>query len=135
MRFVTNVVDGDTFSTSKDWWIRLADIDTPESGESGYANAKLFLESLLLDESVLHVGVVVEAIDIICFYPETLNLFIIGCTTGVFQHFFRFNQKKNEKGRYLAKRFVLGKLHGQNSNLKKYGLEPHDPKYVTLIDI
>lgn len=49
---VTNVVDGDTFDTSKGWRIRLADIDAPESHETGYTEAKLFLTSLLLDEEV-----------------------------------------------------------------------------------
>ena len=24
-----------------------------------------------------------EAVDIVCFYPETLDLFVIGCTTGI----------------------------------------------------
>jgi CRISPR-associated endonuclease Cas1 len=46
----------------------------------------------------------------------------------------QYEAVSSEKGRYLAKRFVLGKYHGQNLILKKYGLEPHDPKYITLIE-
>ena len=33
----------------------------------------------------------------------------------------------------FAKQFGLGKYHGQNLILKKYGLERLDPKYVQLI--
>jgi CRISPR-associated protein Cas1 len=45
----------------------------------------------------------------------------------------QYEAVSNEKGRYLAKQFVLGKYHGQNSILKKYDLEPHDPKYISLL--
>ncbi|KKM13618.1 hypothetical protein LCGC14_1714450, partial [marine sediment metagenome] len=40
------IVDGDTLDVTSVGRIRLADIDTPESGDSGYAAAKNYLNSL-----------------------------------------------------------------------------------------
>jgi len=38
----------------------------------------------------------------------------------------QYEALKNEKGIYVAKQFVLGKLEGQNQVLRKYGLKRHD---------
>jgi CRISPR-associated protein Cas1 len=38
----------------------------------------------------------------------------------------QYEASKNEKGVYLAKQFVIGKIEGQNQVLKKYGLKRHD---------
>lgn len=46
------VIDGDTFDTTAGDRIRLADIDAPESGESGYSSAKTFLASLVDNKRV-----------------------------------------------------------------------------------
>jgi len=46
------VVDGDTFDVTSGDRIRLADVDAPESGESGYYDAKNFLISLVYDKQV-----------------------------------------------------------------------------------
>ena len=45
--YVTKVIDGDTIDVSNFGRIRLADIDTPESGEAGYSSAKNYLSSLV----------------------------------------------------------------------------------------
>ena len=45
---VTKVIDGDTFETrSRKHPVRLADVDTPEKGQPGYADAKKALENLI----------------------------------------------------------------------------------------
>jgi len=49
---VGSVIDGDTFDTTSEGRIRLADIDAPEYWESGYDNAKDFLISLVDDKTV-----------------------------------------------------------------------------------
>jgi len=46
------VIDGDTFNVTSGDRIRLADIDAPEQGESGYLEAKNFLISLIYGKSV-----------------------------------------------------------------------------------
>jgi len=49
---VSKVIDGDTFDTTTESRIRLADVDTPERGESGYYDAKNFLIGLVYNKSV-----------------------------------------------------------------------------------
>jgi len=49
---VSKVIDGDTFDTTSEDRIRLADVDTPEKGESGYYEAKNFLTSLVYNKQV-----------------------------------------------------------------------------------
>ena len=49
---VYNVIDGDTFDAFPVGRIRMADIDAPESSESGYSEAKDFLTSLIGDKRV-----------------------------------------------------------------------------------
>ncbi len=49
---VTRVIDGDTFDTLSGDRIRLADVDTPEKGESGYHAARNFTIRLLYQQSV-----------------------------------------------------------------------------------
>ena len=46
------VIDGDTFDTTSGHRVRLADIDAPESGESGYHDAKDALISLVYGKKV-----------------------------------------------------------------------------------
>ncbi len=49
---VTQIVDGDTFWTTEPHCIRLANVNTPESGESGYQKAKEILENLVLNKAI-----------------------------------------------------------------------------------
>ena len=49
---VTRIVDGDTVEISSGDHIRLLGINTPERGEKYYKEAKEFLESLILNQSV-----------------------------------------------------------------------------------
>jgi hypothetical protein len=49
---VSKVIGGDTFDTTSEGRIRLADVDTPEKGESGYYEAKNFLNSLVNNKQV-----------------------------------------------------------------------------------
>lgn len=49
---VSWVIDGDTFDTTSGDRVRLADIDAPEKGESGYYDAKNFLIGLVYDKTV-----------------------------------------------------------------------------------
>ena len=49
---VYNVIDGDTFDAFPVGRIRIADIDAPESWESGYGEAKDFLTSLIGNKRV-----------------------------------------------------------------------------------
>ena len=46
------VIDGDTFDTTSGYRVRLADIDAPEYGESGYYDAKDALISLVYGKKV-----------------------------------------------------------------------------------
>ncbi len=48
------VPEGDTFSTVKDVWIRLARVYTPDEGEPGYSTAKQLLTSLILNKIVVY---------------------------------------------------------------------------------
>jgi len=50
--YVSYIQDGDTFQTSAGDWIRLADVDTPESWESGYYEAKNVLSQLINKKEV-----------------------------------------------------------------------------------
>lgn len=50
--YVTNVIDGDTFRLSSGQTVRILCVDTPEKGKVGYEEAKLFLESLILNKEV-----------------------------------------------------------------------------------
>lgn len=52
MTFVTSVIDGDTFDSDSVGRVRLADIDTPESGEPGARGATVYLTSLIQRRSV-----------------------------------------------------------------------------------
>ena len=49
---VSYIVDGDTIDVSSVGRIRLADIDTPEQGESGYDEATNFISSLIYQKTV-----------------------------------------------------------------------------------
>jgi len=46
------VIDGDTFDSTSEGRIRLADVDAPEYGESGYYDAKQCLEELIDGKTV-----------------------------------------------------------------------------------
>ncbi len=46
------IQDGDTFQTSAGDWIRLADVDTPERGDWGYAEATNVLSQLIYGKQV-----------------------------------------------------------------------------------
>lgn len=47
-----HVEDGDTFRTGGQNWIRLANVCTPEKGESEFLKAKSILERLILNKSI-----------------------------------------------------------------------------------
>ena len=49
---VKSVTDGDTFDTTDGRIIRLANVDTPEKGEPGYAEAKKRLTDLIGGQAV-----------------------------------------------------------------------------------
>jgi|GEM_PF-6680403 len=51
--YVTEVVDGDTFSTFQGYTVRLADVDAPEFGEVGFVESTVFLESLIENKTVI----------------------------------------------------------------------------------
>jgi len=46
----------------------------------------------------------------------------------------QYEAVNSDKGVYIAKQFVLGKFKGQTIILDKYGLKPHDQKYIKLIE-
>ena len=48
------VADGDTFSTEKGVWIRLARVQAPEEGEVGYYTAKKLLSDLILNKLIVY---------------------------------------------------------------------------------
>lgn len=48
------VADGDTFSTAKNVWIRLARVHAPDEGEAGYDTAKKLLSDLILNKMVVY---------------------------------------------------------------------------------
>jgi len=48
------VADGDTFSTKKNIWIRLARYDAPEEGNPNYTKAKQLLSSLILNKIIVY---------------------------------------------------------------------------------
>jgi endonuclease YncB( thermonuclease family) len=50
--FVNDVIDGDTFDTAEGYRIRLADVDAPETDESGYLESVEYLELLVEDKTV-----------------------------------------------------------------------------------
>jgi endonuclease YncB( thermonuclease family) len=51
---VTKVIDGDTFlTTRRKHPVRLANIDTPEKGQSGYSDAKKALQDLIGGQEVI----------------------------------------------------------------------------------
>ena len=50
--YVYHIVDGDTFDGFPCGRVRLADINTPERNESGYADAKKALTELILEKKV-----------------------------------------------------------------------------------
>ena len=49
---VNHIQDGDTFALESGHWVRLADIDTPESGEFGYYEAGAYLYDLIYQKKV-----------------------------------------------------------------------------------
>jgi len=49
---VTSIIDGDTIEIQTGQRIRLICIDTPETGETGYSEAKDYVEDLLLNKQV-----------------------------------------------------------------------------------
>jgi len=49
---VSRIIDGDTFVLSSGERVRLADIDAPESGESGYRRATVSLSSLISGRTI-----------------------------------------------------------------------------------
>ena len=53
---VSRVIDGDTFDTTSEGRIRLADVDAPEYGQNGYYDAKQVLEDLV-DGKTVHLDI------------------------------------------------------------------------------
>lgn len=49
---VNHIQDGDTFAMESGYWVRLADIDTPESGQFGYYEAGTYLSDLIYQRKV-----------------------------------------------------------------------------------
>jgi len=49
---VNHIQDGDTFALESGDWIRLADVDTPESGQFGYFEAGQYLSNLIYQKKV-----------------------------------------------------------------------------------
>ena len=49
---VSRVIDGDTFVLESGEIIRLLCVDSPEKGEKGYQEAKIFLENLILNKNI-----------------------------------------------------------------------------------
>lgn len=49
---VNHIQDGDTFAMESGHWVRLADIDTPESGQFGYYEAGTYLSDLIYQRKV-----------------------------------------------------------------------------------
>ncbi len=49
--YAIEVIDGDTFAIDKGEIIRLLCVDTPEEGDSGYAEAKNYLSSIIISEN------------------------------------------------------------------------------------
>lgn len=49
---VNHIQDGDTFTLESGYWVRLADIDTPEEGETGYSEAGDYLGNLIYGKKV-----------------------------------------------------------------------------------
>ncbi len=51
---VTKIIDGDTFMTDRRKHpVRLANVDTPEKGQSGYSQAKKALQNLIQGQEVM----------------------------------------------------------------------------------
>ncbi|MEK6933769.1 MAG: thermonuclease family protein [Nanoarchaeota archaeon] len=50
---VSRVIDGDTFVLDSGEIIRLLCVDSPEKGEKGYQEAKIFLENLILNKNIV----------------------------------------------------------------------------------
>ena len=48
------IPDGDTFSTVRDIWVRLARVNAPDEGEPGYYTAKKLLSDLILNRIVVY---------------------------------------------------------------------------------
>ncbi len=48
------IADGDTFSTKKNVWVRLARYDAPEEGKPNYTKAKQLLSSLILNKVIAY---------------------------------------------------------------------------------
>jgi hypothetical protein len=51
--FVSEVIDGDTFTTSEGYRVRLADINAPELGEVGYNESREFLQFLIEEKKII----------------------------------------------------------------------------------
>ena len=49
-----HVLDGDTFRTAKQYWIRLAHYSAPGEEERNYAKAKRLLSSLILHKEIVY---------------------------------------------------------------------------------
>lgn len=49
-----HVLDGDTFRTAGQKWIRLANVCAPEEGEAGYTTAKRILQRLILHKTIAY---------------------------------------------------------------------------------
>lgn len=49
---VNHIQDGDTFAMESGQWVRLADVDTPESGQIGYYEAETYLSDLIYQKKV-----------------------------------------------------------------------------------
>ena len=48
------VRDGNTFVTSEQIWIRLANVCVPKEGEFGFATAMELLEEFIIDKSIVY---------------------------------------------------------------------------------
>jgi endonuclease YncB( thermonuclease family) len=54
--YVTQIIDGDTFQINTGEIVRLLCVDTPEKNQTGYEEAKYYLESLILNKEVILQG-------------------------------------------------------------------------------
>ncbi|MBW2974904.1 thermonuclease family protein [Candidatus Woesearchaeota archaeon] len=82
------VTDGDTFTVDRSYnnidIIRLNGVDTPEKGEPGYTEAKIYLASLILGKTVT-----IEPVSIGPFRRVIANVYLNGIS---------INKKIKEKG-------------------------------------
>lgn len=125
--FVIDVIDGDTFDTAEGYRIRLADIDAPEIGETGYLASVEYLE-LLIEDRIVYLNI--DSISVTDPYGRYVCIVFVDYNST---YYMNVNQALVIGGYAVIDDYTNNEFDPTTWNL--YYLTPIIPEFLTLTPI